>query len=65
VDIMDDIVECKDGEVGDECFDGLGNERSMEYIVSSFCQICGKDIRHLNSQRQTQHVNRCIDQVNL
>ncbi|XP_050416180.1 uncharacterized protein LOC126830019 [Patella vulgata] len=25
------------------------------------CQICQKDIKHMNSTRRTQHVNRCID----
>jgi hypothetical protein len=60
---MDSSIERTEAEVADECSDSHGNERSMEYIVSSFCQICGKDIRHLSTQRQTQHVNRCIDQV--
>jgi len=27
------------------------------------CQICAKNLSFLNSQRRTQHVNRCIDKV--
>ncbi|XP_066286111.1 uncharacterized protein [Branchiostoma lanceolatum] len=26
-----------------------------------FCQICGRDLTHLNTVRRTQHINRCID----
>ncbi|KAI8495421.1 5'-flap endonuclease, partial [Branchiostoma belcheri] len=26
-----------------------------------FCQICGRDLTHLNAVRRTQHINRCID----
>lgn len=28
-----------------------------------FCQVCSKDLWHLNAQRQTQHINRCLDGV--
>ncbi|KAK6172511.1 hypothetical protein SNE40_016147 [Patella caerulea] len=36
-----------------------GNEGADEYQM---CQICQKDIKHMNSTRRTQHVNRCMDQ---
>lgn len=27
------------------------------------CQICQRDLSHLNSRRRAQHVNRCADKV--
>ncbi|XP_046566714.1 structure-specific endonuclease subunit SLX4-like [Haliotis rubra] len=27
------------------------------------CQICQKDLSHMNSQRRTQHMNRCMDEA--
>ncbi|KAL3879267.1 hypothetical protein ACJMK2_031569, partial [Sinanodonta woodiana] len=27
------------------------------------CQICHKDLSHMNSQRKTQHVNKCVDKM--
>ena len=27
------------------------------------CQVCEKNLSHLNEQRRLQHVNRCLDQV--
>ncbi|XP_048237080.1 structure-specific endonuclease subunit SLX4-like isoform X2 [Haliotis rufescens] len=29
------------------------------------CQICQKDLSHMNSQRRTQHMNRCIDEAEM
>ena len=31
-----------------------------EYV---FCQLCQKDLSHLNSHRRMLHINNCIDQV--
>jgi len=28
-----------------------------------FCQICQKDLSRMNSQRRTQHINKCCDKV--
>ena len=36
---------------------------SCDSALNGWCQICGKNIRHLNPQRQAQHINRCMDQV--
>ncbi|ESO93782.1 hypothetical protein LOTGIDRAFT_228558 [Lottia gigantea] len=35
------------------------NEKSKDYQL---CQICQKDISHMNSTRRSQHVNHCMDQ---
>ncbi|XP_052103256.1 uncharacterized protein LOC127736710 [Mytilus californianus] len=33
----------------------------VEKVECFFCQICQKDLSKMNSQRRTQHLNRCID----
>ena len=42
---------------GKEPFDNINSEDKV------LCQICQKDLNHMNSVRRTQHVNRCIDEV--
>ena len=42
---------------GKEPFDHINSEDRV------LCQICQKDLNHMNSIRRTQHVNRCIDEV--
>ena len=33
---------------------------NSEYV---FCQLCQKDLSHMNSHRRTLHINRCMDEV--
>jgi len=38
-------------------------EANSDSPLNGLCQMCGKNLQHLNPQRQAQHINRCMDQV--
>ncbi|KAK7097915.1 hypothetical protein V1264_004821 [Littorina saxatilis] len=38
---------------------GEGKASTADYF---FCQLCQKDLSHMNSHRRTLHINHCIDQ---
>ncbi|KAL8584523.1 hypothetical protein ACOMHN_016843 [Nucella lapillus] len=67
----------EDGDSGEDCarevlrvlvagVEQEGRARDDAEALSAdyfFCQLCQKDLSHLNSHRRTLHINRCIDQV--
>ena len=50
-----------------ECSENQQTETSAEEAALPaecvFCQLCQKDLSHLNSHRRVLHINNCIDQV--
>ena len=40
-----------------------GEEEEASPAEYAFCQICQKDLSHMNSPRRTLHINRGMDQV--
>ncbi|PIK52101.1 hypothetical protein BSL78_11003, partial [Apostichopus japonicus] len=53
-----DVISPAETSQTDEGTDDDEEEDEREEVI---CQICSKNISHMNTRRRMQHVNRCID----
>lgn len=66
-----DMVAGMDGTVGDEELAAILQQREEEKVTEEqltekefiFCQICQKELNHMNVHRRQLHVNHCAEQV--
>ncbi|XP_064636956.1 uncharacterized protein LOC135493508 [Lineus longissimus] len=59
VDVQDDLIIAK--KLAQREGEKLMEEQMTDEAVA-VCQVCQKDISHMNSQRRLQHVNKCLDE---
>ncbi|XP_038057425.1 uncharacterized protein LOC119729013 isoform X2 [Patiria miniata] len=66
-----DFTANSDDTSGDEEFARLLQRREEEKVREErltdsekyFCQICQRELSHMNSTRRSQHINRCMDSM--